>query len=54
MTFEFFGRRQPKIGMEDLLAMEDVILLHVRVVPEWESIQLKTNHHFVRGRFCAA
>jgi rhodanese-related sulfurtransferase len=45
ITFEFFGCGQHKIEIEDLLATEDGILLHVRAVPEWESIQLKMKHH---------
>ena len=45
LTFEFFGSGKHKIEMEELLATKDAILLDVRAVPEWESLQLKLEHH---------
>jgi len=45
MTFEFFGSGKHKIEFEDLMAAEGAVLLDVRAVPEWESLQLKLEHH---------
>jgi|LSQX01.2.fsa_nt_gb rhodanese-related sulfurtransferase len=45
MTFAFFGSRKHKIEMEELLARKDAVFLDVRSRPEWESIQIKLEHH---------
>ena len=45
MTFAFFGSRKHKIEMEELLATKDAVFLDVRSRPEWESIQIKLEHH---------
>jgi len=45
MTFDFFGSGKHKIEMETLLATKDAIFLDVRSRPEWESIQIKLEHH---------
>jgi len=45
MTFEFFGSGKHKIELETLLATQDAILLDVRSRPEWESLQIKLEHH---------
>lgn len=34
-----------QIEFEDLMAAEGAILLDVRAVPEWESLQLRLEHH---------
>jgi len=45
MTFEFFGSGKHKIEMETLLSTKDAIFLDVRSRQEWESIQIKLDHH---------
>lgn len=45
MTFDFFGSGKHKIEMETLLATKDAVFLDVRSRPEWESIQIKLEHH---------
>lgn len=45
MTFEFFGTGKHKIDMEILLTTKDAIFLDVRSRQEWESIQIKLEHH---------
>jgi len=45
MTFEFFGSGQHKIEMETLLATKDAVFLDVRSRHEWESVQIKLEHH---------
>jgi len=45
MTFDFFGSGQHKIEMETLLTKQDAIFLDVRSRPEWESVQIKLEHH---------
>ena len=45
MTFEFFGSGKHKIELETLLATQDAILLDVRSRPEWESLQIRLEHH---------
>ncbi len=45
MTFEFFGNGKHKIDMETLLTTKDAIFLDVRSHQEWESIQIKLEHH---------
>jgi rhodanese-related sulfurtransferase len=45
MTFEFFGGGGYKIEFEDLVGTEGAVLLDVRTAPEWESLQLKLEHH---------
>lgn len=45
MTFEFFGSGKHKIEMETLLSTRDAVFLDVRSIPEWESVQLKLEHH---------
>jgi rhodanese-related sulfurtransferase len=45
MTFDFFGSGKHKIEMEKLLATKDAVFLDVRSRPEWESVQIKLEHH---------
>jgi len=45
MTFEFFGSGKHKIEMEALLATKDAIFLDVRSRQEWESLQIRLEHH---------
>jgi len=45
MTFEFFGSGGHKIEFGDLVATEGAVLLDVRAGPEWESLELKLEHH---------
>ncbi|MBN1147990.1 MAG: rhodanese-like domain-containing protein [Anaerolineales bacterium] len=45
MTFDFFGSGKHKIEIEQLLAMEDAIFLDVRSRQEWESLQIRLEHH---------
>lgn len=45
MTFDFFGSGKHKIEMEALLATKDAVFLDVRARPEWESIQIRLEHH---------
>lgn len=45
MTFDFFGAGKHKIEMEKLLATKDAIFLDVRSRQEWESVQIKLEHH---------
>lgn len=45
MTFEFFGCGKHKIEMETLLATKDAVFLDVRSRQEWESVQIKLEHH---------
>ena len=45
MTFEFFGSGRHKIDMDALLAMKDAIFLDVRSRQEWESLQIRLEHH---------
>jgi rhodanese-related sulfurtransferase len=45
MTFDFFGSGKHKIEMDKLLATKDAVFLDVRSTPEWESIQIKLEHH---------
>jgi len=45
MTFDFFGSGKHKVEMETLLATKDAIFLDVRSRPEWESLQIKLEHH---------
>jgi len=45
MTFEFFGSGKHKIEMDALLATKDAIFLDVRSRQEWESLQIRLEHH---------
>ena len=45
MTFDFFGSGKHKIEMEALLATKDAIFLDVRSRQEWESLQIRLEHH---------
>jgi len=45
MTFDFFGSGKHKIEMEKLLETKDAIFLDVRSRQEWESLQIKLEHH---------
>ena len=45
MTFDFFGSGKHKIEMDSLLATKGAVFLDVRSRPEWESIQIKLEHH---------
>jgi len=45
MTFDFFGSGKHKIEMDELLSTKDAIFLDVRARQEWESIQIKLEHH---------
>lgn len=45
MTFDFFGGGCHKIEMEKLLAIKDAVFLDVRSRQEWESIQIRLEHH---------
>ena len=45
MTFDFFGSGKHKIEMEALLSTKDAVFLDVRSAPEWESIQIRLEHH---------
>jgi len=45
MTFEFFGSGKHKIEMETLFADKDAVFLDVRSRQEWESVQIKLEHH---------
>jgi rhodanese-related sulfurtransferase len=45
MTFDFFGSGKHKIEMEKLLETKDAIFLDVRSRQEWESLELKLEHH---------
>lgn len=45
MTFDFFGSGKHKIEMEKLLETKDAVFLDVRSRQEWESIQIKLEHH---------
>ncbi len=45
LTFDFFGAGKHKIEMDTLLATKDAVFLDVRSREEWESIQIKLEHH---------
>ncbi len=45
MTFEFFGSGGHKVEMDQLLATKDAIFLDVRSPQEFESIQIRFDHH---------
>ncbi|KPL70003.1 sulfurtransferase [Ornatilinea apprima] len=45
MTFDFFGSGKHKIEMEALLAMQDAVFLDVRSRQEYESLQIRLEHH---------
>jgi len=45
MNFDFFGNGKHKIEMDELLNTKDAIFLDVRSRQEWESIQIKLEHH---------
>lgn len=45
MTFDFFGGGRHKVDMEKLLGTKDAVFLDVRARPEWESLQIKLEHH---------
>ncbi|MBN1816718.1 MAG: rhodanese-like domain-containing protein [Sedimentisphaerales bacterium] len=45
MTFDFFGSGKHKIEMDALLATKDAIFLDVRSRQEWESLQIRLEHH---------
>jgi rhodanese-related sulfurtransferase len=45
MTFDFFASGGHKIEMENLLATKDAIFLDVRSRQEWESLQIRLEHH---------
>jgi len=45
MTFDFFGSGKHKIEMEKLIETKDAVFLDVRYQPEWESVQIKLEHH---------
>ncbi|MBN2548513.1 MAG: rhodanese-like domain-containing protein [Anaerolineales bacterium] len=45
MTFDYFGSGGHKIEMEQLLATKDAIFLDVRSRQEWESLQIRLEHH---------
>lgn len=45
MNFDFFGSGKHKIEMDELLNTKDAIFLDVRSRQEWESIQIKLEHH---------
>lgn len=45
MTFDFFGSGKHKIEMEKLLETKDAVFLDVRSRSEWESLQIKLEHH---------
>ena len=45
MTFEYFGSGKHKIEMDALLATKDAILLDARSRQEWESLQIRLEHH---------
>ncbi len=45
MTFDFFGSGQHKIEMDKLLTTKDAIFLDVRSRQEWESLQIRLEHH---------
>ncbi|MDD4273074.1 MAG: rhodanese-like domain-containing protein [Desulfobacter postgatei] len=45
MTFDFFGSGGHKIEMENLLVTKEAIFLYVRSRQEWESLQIRLEHH---------
>lgn len=45
MTFDFFGSGNHKIELETLFTTKNAIFLDVRSRTEYESIQLKLEHH---------
>lgn len=45
MTFDFFGSGKHKIEMEALLATQDAVFLDVRSRQEYESLQIRLEHH---------
>jgi rhodanese-related sulfurtransferase len=45
MSFDFWGSGQHKIEMDALLATKEAVFLDVRAKEEWDSIQIKLEHH---------
>lgn len=45
MTFDFFGSGMHKIELETLFTTKNAIFLDVRSRTEYESVQLKLEHH---------
>ena len=45
MDFEYFGTGQHKMQIESFLAVDDAVLLDVRAMEEYDTLNISLSHH---------